>query len=254
MIQIATKPNSFPVLALVLAFAWLACADANAQAPPPPPTGTPTLAAGVAPPTLADVEAANKQNEKEKSANDEAMRGDDDAQAQEDAEAQGDEPAEEPNAGGLNSIVIELIQDDRVLNGELLDIGDLHIETAFGMAAIPLKKVLGIRMARTASESTTVVLHNGDMITGQVDIKSLLVRTKWGKSEVNGSNLASIFFGKGLTWESLDLLAGPRWTLAQVKPSSSESSNNRSDAPAPPASEGGEAPASSKQPERLAAQ
>lgn len=130
------------------------------------------------------------------------------------------EPIEDDSA--LN-IVIELIEDDRVLNGELLDIGDLKLQTAFGPASIPLVKVLGIRLSRTPTDITTVVLHNGDMLTGQVDIRSLLVQTKWGKSEVNGGNLASIFFRKNLTWESLDLLAGARWTLVQTNTDASSS-------------------------------
>ncbi|QDV71005.1 hypothetical protein Poly24_47380 [Rosistilla carotiformis] len=121
-------------------------------------------------------------------------------------------PAEDDSA--LN-IVIELIEDDRVLNGELLDIGDLKLQTAFGPASIPLAEVLGIRLSRSVTDVTTVVLNNGDMLTGQVDIRSLLILTKWGKSEVNGANLASIFFAKNLRWESLDLLAGSRWTLVQ---------------------------------------
>ncbi|MEZ6089215.1 MAG: hypothetical protein R3C05_14530 [Pirellulaceae bacterium] len=123
------------------------------------------------------------------------------------------------------NIVIELIDDDRVLNGELLDTENLVVQTAFGPASIPLLKVLGIRMARSATDTTTIVLHNGDMITGQVDIRSLLIRTKWGKSEVNGANLASIYFDEGLTWESLDLLAGPRWTLVNAKTDTSSTRN-----------------------------
>ncbi|QDS90535.1 hypothetical protein EC9_47490 [Rosistilla ulvae] len=128
------------------------------------------------------------------------------------------EPIPEPIAAdsGLQ-IVIELIDDDRVLNGELLDIGDLELQTAFGPASIPLAEVLGIRLARSATDTTTVVLHNGDMVSGQVDIRSLLIQTSWGKSEVNGANLASIYFRKNLSWKSLDLLAGSRWTLVETK-------------------------------------
>ena len=125
-------------------------------------------------------------------------------------------------------IVIDLIEDDRILNGVLLDTNNLIVETAFGPASIPLVEVLGIRLSRSATEITTVVLHNGDMITGQVNIRTLMIRTNWGKSEVNGSNLASIFFRKGLAWKSLDLLAGPRWTLVEVEPGDSATKKPRS--------------------------
>lgn len=112
-------------------------------------------------------------------------------------------------------VVIELLDDVRDLNGSLLDTDDLEVKTAFGSAKMPLSEVLGIRLPREADDTTTVVLHNGDMITGKVDIQNLLVQTSWGKSEVNGNNLASIFFDEGLRWTQLKLLAGDRWTLAK---------------------------------------
>ena len=112
-------------------------------------------------------------------------------------------------------VVVELLDDVRDLHGLLLDTADLEVDTAFGIAKMPLEEVLGIRMAREANEMTTIVLHNGDMITGTVDIQNLLVQTSWGKSEVNGANLGSIFFDEGLSWTSLKLLAGERWPLEQ---------------------------------------
>lgn len=132
-------------------------------------------------------------------------------------------------------VVIELLDDVRDLNGSLLDTNDLEVTTAFGVAKMPLDEVLGIRMARDESDTTTIVLHNGDIITGRVDIKNLLVQTSWGKSEVNGNNLASIFFDQGLSWKGLKLLAGEKWTLEKAEelaPSPSTQAN------APAAKEG----------------
>ena len=117
---------------------------------------------------------------------------------------------------GKFMIVVELAKDDRILNGELLDVEDLKLQTAFGVAAIPKEEILAIRLAREVGDFTTVVLHNGDMITGDVEIGSLMVLTRWGRSEVNGSSLASIFFREGLTWKKLKLLAGERWTVEEA--------------------------------------
>ena len=124
-------------------------------------------------------------------------------------------PDAKPSVEPLD-IVIELTDDVRELKGSLLDTNDLEIKTAFGPVKIPLKEVLGIRMSREDDDITTFVLHNGDMITGSVDVRNLLVQTSWGKSEINGTNLASIFFAPGLKWEPLKLLAGKRWTLAET--------------------------------------
>ena len=139
----------------------------------------------------------------------------------------------EPVDPGPPLIVIELINDDRILNGVLLDLGDMRIQTAFGAADIPLSKILGIRLARDAADATdvtTIVLRNGDMITGEVNINSLMIQTNWGRSELNGQNLASIFFEQGLAWQSLDLLAGPRWTLIKTEPDSQSTSSTESPA------------------------
>ncbi|MEZ6089470.1 MAG: hypothetical protein R3C05_15865 [Pirellulaceae bacterium] len=114
-------------------------------------------------------------------------------------------------------VVVELLDDVRDLVGSLLDTNDLEVQTAFGIAKMPLKEVLGIRLARDEDEVTTVVLHNGDIITGSVSIENLLVQTSWGKSEVNGTNLGSIFFDQGLSWKSLKLLAGEKWTLEKAE-------------------------------------
>ncbi|QDV70152.1 hypothetical protein Poly24_38710 [Rosistilla carotiformis] len=114
-------------------------------------------------------------------------------------------------------VVVELLDDVRDLNGSLLDTNDLEVKTAFGIAKMPLTEVLGIRMARDETELTTIVLHNGDIITGKVDIQNLLVQTSWGKSEVNGNNLGSIFFDEGLSWKGLKLLAGEKWTLEKAE-------------------------------------
>ena len=183
-------------LAFVVFCSTLQAQDQPANEPIEKKEGTPTPAEGVEPLTADDIEVA--------------------ADAVDAVAGEVDAAIAAPEEDQWN-IVIELIEDDRVLNGELLDTENLVVQTAFGPASIPLLKVLGIRMARSATDTTTIVLHNGDMITGQVDIRSLLVRTKWGKSEVNGANLASIYFEEGLTWESLDLLAGPRWTLVSAK-------------------------------------
>jgi hypothetical protein len=139
------------------------------------------------------------------------------------------------------AVVIELTDDVRELKGSLLDTNDMEIKTAFGPVKIPLKEVLGIRMARETSEITTIILHNGDMITGAVDIKNLLVQTSWGKSEINGNNLASIFFAPGLKWAPLKLLAGDRWMLAETA-ELAPSPNQKVQTPPAPATTAASAP------------
>lgn len=63
----------------------------------------------------------------------------------------------------------------------------------------------------------TVVMLNGDSITGATDIKLITVETEWGTASVNGPSIASIMFIPGLKWNSGTGLNGKRWSLSDEK-------------------------------------
>ncbi len=95
------------------------------------------------------------------------------------------------------------------------------MKTSFGEASIPMSEIAGIRLPYGDDVSTTVVMLNGDSITGAVDIKQLSIETEWGSANIKGSAIQSILFVPNVQWQPSSNLSGKRWTLADVKPNPS---------------------------------
>ncbi len=114
------------------------------------------------------------------------------------------------------SITADLIGNTK-LSGTLMDSTALEMRTSFGIATIPLSEVAGIRFASADNASTTVVMLNGDSITGATDLKLIKIETEWGTASVNGQNIQGILFVPGLSWSSHTGLNGKRWILANNK-------------------------------------
>ncbi len=127
------------------------------------------------------------------------------------------------------------------LTGTLTDTTTLEMRTSFGTASIPLSEVAGIKFASASDASTTVVMLNGDSITGATDVKLVTVETEWGMATINGPNIASIMFVPGLTWNPTAGLNGKRWNLANAKSANSSSSTASTD----PAAKASSTPAAS---------
>ncbi len=108
------------------------------------------------------------------------------------------------------------VVDKTVITGTLIDSTSIAMKTAFGEASIPLSEVAGIRFPAIEDTSTTIVMLNGDSITGATDLKFVNVETTWGSAKINGQNIASMLFVPGLTWQSVDGLGGKRWNLIEV--------------------------------------
>jgi hypothetical protein len=114
------------------------------------------------------------------------------------------------------SVTLDLISPTKI-TGTLTDATSLDMRTSFGTANIPLSEVAGIRFASAENASTTVVMLNGDSITGATDVKLVTVETEWGTAAVNGQNIASIMFVPGLAWNATNGLNGKRWALVNAK-------------------------------------
>ncbi len=114
------------------------------------------------------------------------------------------------------SVSVDLISPTKI-TGTLTDSTSLDMRTSFGTANIPLSEVAGIKFASADNASTTVVMLNGDSITGATDVKLVTVETEWGMATINGQNIASIMFVPGLAWNSINGLNGKRWSLINAK-------------------------------------
>lgn len=115
------------------------------------------------------------------------------------------------------TVSVQLLRSDLVITGALTDSTLLALKTAFGEASIPLSEVAGVRFPSGQDTSTTLVMLNGDSITGASDVKSITVETEWGSAKVNGENISSMMFVPGLEWQAAKGLNGNRWTLTEAK-------------------------------------
>lgn len=115
------------------------------------------------------------------------------------------------------TVSVQLLRTDLVLTGALTDSTLMALRTAFGEASIPLSEVAGVRFPSGQDTSTTLVMLNGDSITGASDVKAVTVETEWGSAKINGENISSMMFVPGLEWQSVKGLNGTRWTLTEAK-------------------------------------
>jgi hypothetical protein len=112
------------------------------------------------------------------------------------------------------------------LSGTLVEVDVLTIKTVFGEAAPPLAEIAGIRFPQGEDVSTTVVTLNGDSITGATDVKMVTLDTEWGQAKINGSAIRSILFIPNLEWTSSTGISGKRWTLQEIKPTTTAPTTN----------------------------
>ncbi|MCM2375012.1 hypothetical protein [Aporhodopirellula aestuarii] len=124
------------------------------------------------------------------------------------------------------SVTVTLVTNNTI-EGTLTDTTQLQMQTSFGTASIPLSEVAGVRFASANDATTTVVMLNGDSITGATDVKLITVETEWGTASINGPSIASIMFVPGLTWNSQTGLNGKRWSLSDDKARSAATGDPR---------------------------
>ncbi len=115
------------------------------------------------------------------------------------------------------SVTVALL-DGMKLQGELTEVDQWTMKTSFGTTNLPLSTVAGMRMAQEGNSMTTVVLHNGDNLTGAVQLDQVVIQTEWGRAEINGNHIASILFTPGLKWSNETGLNGMRWKLVADEP------------------------------------
>src|SRR3954452_12710684 len=116
-----------------------------------------------------------------------------------------------------HSVTVNLT-DGMKLTGELTEVDQWSMKTTFGSTNLPLSTVAGIRLAQEGNAMTTVVMHNGDALTGAIQLDQVVIQTEWGRAEINGNHVASILFTPGLKWSSETGLNGMRWKLVADEP------------------------------------
>ena len=120
-----------------------------------------------------------------------------------------------PKSGPL-TVTVEMIGGQKI-SGTLTEVTMLPIRTGFGAVEVPLAQVAGVKLASAEDPSTTVIMKDGDSITGATDLKSILVDTEWGSAKINGSAITSMLLLPDLKWTASIGLSGKRWSLVDSK-------------------------------------
>jgi hypothetical protein len=112
------------------------------------------------------------------------------------------------------------------LSGSPVDVENIQLNSLFGETKIPLHTIAGIRFAQEGNEQTTVVLLNGDALTGDVNLPEIGIVSDWGEATVNGAHLVSVVFRDDLAWSAVNTPNGRRWRLTKIQPGATTNAMN----------------------------
>ena len=102
------------------------------------------------------------------------------------------------------------------LKGTPLELESVKMTSIIGEIDIPLHTIAGIKFPNKSGEPHTVVLHNGDSLTGDVQLNAVKIVSPWGEASVNASELSHIVFGDSLRWTNDTSSGNGRWRLSRV--------------------------------------
>jgi len=86
------------------------------------------------------------------------------------------------------------LRDGSCLVGELLDLEELAMETAFGQVTIPRKLVAHIQLAGPP-KAATLCFGNGDRLTGQLTLGTVRLKTSFGEVSIETEQILSVACG-----------------------------------------------------------
>ena len=102
------------------------------------------------------------------------------------------------------------------LKGTPLELESVKMTSIIGEIDIPLHTIAGIKFPEKSGNSHTVVLHNGDSLTGDVQLSTVKIVSPWGEASVNASELTYLVFGDDLRWTNDTSTGTGRWRLSRA--------------------------------------
>jgi hypothetical protein len=87
------------------------------------------------------------------------------------------------------------MSDGSLLVGEFADAAKIKVKTRFAEVALPLKDVARIDPA-AEEKKWTVVLEDGDRLSGTVDFATIALKTNWGEVPLKPDDLLALEAGK----------------------------------------------------------
>jgi len=124
------------------------------------------------------------------------------------------EPSDEPTQ---SPYMYAKINSQRGIYGRLKDFEKLTIKTQFGKVDIPSEEIAGIRFNDGKSNRVFIVLKKGDVFSGQINLKSITVESRWGDQTLKLSELESLTLNREIVFLR-DAINPKRWRLQSSRP------------------------------------
>ena len=95
---------------------------------------------------------------------------------------------------------------------------ELELSTVWGKAKLPIDIVLAIHYDHAAEGNGTVILKNGDSLTGRLTLSEIKLDTSWGQAEIDAAWVESLVRDRQLRFRRDETMLGPRWVLTREMP------------------------------------
>ena len=109
------------------------------------------------------------------------------------------------------------INSQRGIYGSLENFENLAIKTQFGKVSVPSAEIAGIRFNDGNSKSVFVVLKKGDGFSGEIDLETITIKSRWGKQILKLSELESLTLNREVVFLR-DAVNPKRWQLRSSLP------------------------------------
>ena len=81
---------------------------------------------------------------------------------------------------------------NRQLSGAAVSLDEISFKAEFGQVSIPMAKIAGIKLHVNADDDAVIALKNGDLVTGEIGLKQVTLKTSWGKAHVKLDQIETI--------------------------------------------------------------
>ncbi len=116
-----------------------------------------------------------------------------------------------------STMKVKLRGGEMELTGTPMDLEAITVNSLFGEAKLPMHTVAGVRFAQKEDEQTTIVLQNGDVITGELGMDHIKLVSEWGEATVRVPHIETIVFRSDLAWTPVSTGGGTRWRLTKIR-------------------------------------
>ena len=81
---------------------------------------------------------------------------------------------------------------NRELSGTAIDLNSINFKAEFGQVTIPMSKIAGIKLNANPEGDAVIALKNGDLVTGEINLDKVSLKTSWGQAHVKMDQIETI--------------------------------------------------------------